>query len=52
MMYVVISRLDADKFAQLDYSLNFGIPSETKNLFTDWLINGGNYEETRDEVFK
>lgn len=52
MMYVVISKLDADKFAHLDYSLNFGIPSETKNLFTDWLINGGNYEETRDEIFK
>ena len=52
MMYVVISRLDADKFAVLDYTLNFGIPQETKNLFVDWLINGGNYEETRDEVFK
>ena len=51
-MYVVISRLDADKFAALDFTLNFGITQETKNLFTDWLINGGNYEETRDQIFK
>ena len=52
MMYVVISRLDADKFAALDFTLNFGITQEVRTLFIDWLINGGNYEETRDQIFK
>ena len=52
MMYVVISRLDADKFAALDFTLNFGITQEIRTLFIDWLINGGNYEETRDQIFK
>ena len=52
MMYVVISRLDADKFAALDFTLNFGITQEIRTLFIDWLFNGGNYEETRDQIFK
>ena len=51
-MYYAISKLDADKFANLDFTLNFGITPDVKNLFVDWLANGGNYEETKDVVFK
>lgn len=51
-MYYAIARLDADKLANLDFTLNFGITPDTKSIFVDWLVNGGNYEETRDEVFK
>lgn len=51
-MYYAISKLEADKFANLDFTLNFGITPDVKNLFVDWLVNGGNYEESRDAVFK
>lgn len=51
-MYYAIAKLDADKFANLGFTLNFGIMPDVKGIFVDWLINGGNYEETRDVVFK
>ena len=51
-MYYAISKLDADKFSNLDFTLNFGITPDVKNLFVDWLANGGTFEETRDVVFK
>ena len=33
-MYFAVSKLDADRFANLDFVMNFGISSEYKVLFT------------------
>lgn len=51
-MYFAINRLDADKFAVLDFTLNFGISSEVRAAFVDALQNGGDYEETKENLFK
>lgn len=34
-MYFAISKLDADKFANLDFTLNFGISSEVRAKFVE-----------------
>ena len=50
-MYYAVSKLDADRFAMLDFVMNFGITAEYKNLFTNFIENGGNYDEARENVF-
>lgn len=42
-MYYAVSKLDADKFVNLDFVLNFGITAEYKILFTTFIKNGGTY---------
>ena len=51
-MYYAVSKLDADRFAILDFTMNFGITSEYKNLFTNFIENGGNYDEAKEHVFE
>ena len=51
-MYYAVSKLDADRFAVLDFVMNFGITSEYKNLFANFIENGGNYDEAREHVFE
>ena len=34
-MYFAINRLDTEKFANLDFTLNFGIASEVRKSFVD-----------------
>lgn len=42
-MYYAVSKLDADRFANLDFVMNFGITAETKILFTNFIKDGGSY---------
>ena len=51
-MYFAISRLDAEKFAQLDFTLNFGISPEVRSAFIDALQNGGEYEQVKSSLFE
>ena len=50
-MYYAVSKLDADKFANLDFVMNFGITSEIKVLFSTFIANGGSYTQAKDSVF-
>ncbi len=50
-MYYAMNRLDADKFANLEFAINFGIQSEVKRSFVNALQNGSAYETTCKEVF-
>jgi len=50
-MYYAVSKLDADRFASLDFVMNFGISSEFKILFKEFLENGGTYTEAKDTLF-
>lgn len=36
-MYFAINRLDAEKFAKFDFTINFGIDSEVRRLFIEGL---------------
>lgn len=51
-MYFAVSKLDADRFAKLEFVMNFGVSSEYKNLFTSFIENGGSYDEARVHVFE
>ena len=50
-MYVVVSKLDAERFANLDFVMNFGITSEIKVLFSTFLSTGGSYEQAKETLF-
>lgn len=50
-MYYAVSKLDADRFANLDFVMNFGISSEFKVLFSTFIANGGTYSEAKDNIF-
>jgi hypothetical protein len=50
-MYFAVSKLDADKFANLDFVMNFGITAEIKVLFTTFIQNGGTYSQVVETVF-
>ncbi len=51
-MYFAVSKLDADRFANLDFVMNFGITAEYKILFTTFIQNGGTYTEAAETVFE
>lgn len=51
-MYFAVSKLDADRFANLDFVMNFGITAEYKTLFTTFIQNGGTYTEAAETVFE
>jgi hypothetical protein len=51
MMYVTINRLDAEKFAKLDFAINFGIDPQVRKLVSQALLTGGGYEWTCEHVF-
>jgi hypothetical protein len=51
-MYYAMNKLDAEKFANLDFAVNFGIYPEVKKSFVNALNNGGGYESVCEEVFK
>ena len=51
-MYVIVSKLDAERFANLDFTMNFGITSEIKVLFTTFIASGGSYTEARETLFQ
>ena len=42
-MYYAVSKLDADRFANLDFVMNFGISAEVKVLFSAFIAGGGSY---------
>jgi hypothetical protein len=50
-MYFAVGKLDADRFANLDFVMNFGIGGEYKVLFTSFIDNGGSYEQAKENVF-
>ena len=50
-MYYALNRLDAEKFANLEFAVNFGIQTEVKRSFLSALHNGGAYESVCKEVF-
>ena len=50
-MYYAVSKLDADRFANLDFVMNFGITSEIKVLFSNFIANGGPYAKAKENVF-
>jgi hypothetical protein len=50
-MYYAINRLDADRFAKLDFTINFGIESAVRKSFVDAMVSGGSYEWTCENVF-
>ncbi len=43
-MYMAVSRLDVNQFANLSFAMNFGITAEIKVLFTNFITNGGSYD--------
>ena len=51
-MYYAMNRLDADKFATLDFAVNFGISPEVKKAFVYAMQNGGRYEDVCQTVFE
>ena len=51
-MYYAINRLDAEKFARLDFTINFGIEQVNRRLMTDCLTSGGGYKQTCEDVFE
>ena len=51
-MYYAVSKLDADRFANLDFVMNFGISAEIKVLFTNFIKNGGSFDEVVAGVFR
>jgi len=51
-MYYAVSRLDADKFANLDFIMNFGVTAEYKVLFTTFISGGGSYEQAKKDIFE
>lgn len=50
-MYFSINRLDAEKFARLDFTINFGIESHVRKSFCEAIQSGGGYEWTCENVF-
>ena len=50
-MYYAVSELDAEKVANLDFVMNFGITAEIKVLFSAFIRNGGSYEQAVETVF-
>jgi hypothetical protein len=50
-MYYAIGRLDAEKFAALDFTLNFGISPEVRASFVDAMQNGGEYDAIKTTLF-
>ena len=40
-MYFVMNRLDAPKMVQLDFIVNFGVPSDVKTEITGIMVHGG-----------
>jgi hypothetical protein len=44
MMYMAVNRLDAEQFARLDFTQNFGIDSEVRAKFIEAMKNGGGYD--------
>ena len=51
-MYYAVSKLDADRFANLDFVMNFGITSEIKVLFSNFIANGGTYTKAKENIFQ
>lgn len=51
-MYFAISKLDVEKFAVLDFTLNFGISSEVRANFVEAMQNGGEYEQVKASLFE
>lgn len=51
-MYYAVSKLDADKFVNLDFVMNFGITAEVKVLFKAFIANGGTFSEAKASVFE
>lgn len=50
-MFFAVNRLDAQKFAALDFTTNFGIEPQNRKLFTEFLTNGGTYQNAMDNLF-
>ena len=50
-MYYAVSKLDADKFVNLDFVMNFGITAETKVLFSTFIREGGSFDHASKTVF-
>ncbi len=50
-MYYAMNRLDADKFSNLDFAVNFGILPEVKKSFVQAMQTGGNYEDVCKTIF-
>ena len=51
-MYYAVSKLDADRFANLDFVMNFGITSEFKVLFSNFIANGGTFTQAKENIFQ
>lgn len=51
-MYYAINRLDAEKFAKLDFTMNFGVMPEVRSTFVEMIENGGGYGECCKKVFE
>ena len=50
-MYYAVSKLDAMKYVELDFMMNFGITAETKVLFKTFIKEGGSYEHAAKNIF-
>lgn len=50
-MFVIISKLDAQKLVKMDYIMNFGVPILTKEKMMDFIENGGKLDHA-SELFK
>ena len=51
-MYYAVSKLDADRFCRLEFTMNFGISPEVKVLFSTFIENGGTYAQACEGVFE
>jgi len=51
-MYYCMNRLDAEKFSNFEFAVNFGILMEVKKNFVQALHNGGGYESLSKQLFQ
>ena len=50
-MYYVIGKLDAPKLAKMEFIINFGVTPEYKNIMTDIMEYGGDYEDVSKRFY-
>jgi len=50
-MYYAINRLDAEKFARLDFTTNFGFEPQNRKAVIELMASNSDYTSASQEVF-
>ena len=51
MMYYAVNKLDAEKFARLDFTINFGLEPHNRKAVTELMVSNSDYNGASLEVF-